>query len=120
TNAYVQFETDETTSAATPLLVRGQAADNATTFTTATSNLSSRPRTTAGVSWSPAAWPTRQVAGPDQRTPDLSSVLTEITGRAGWTAGNSLALIVTGSGSRVAEAFDGTRAPVLHVDYVVN
>ncbi len=120
TNAYVQFETDETSSAATPLLVRGQAADNATTFTTATSNISSRPRTAAGVSWSPAAWPTRQVAGPDQRTPDLSSVLTEITGRPGWTAGNSLALIVTGSGSRVAEAFDGTRAPVLHVDYVVN
>ncbi len=120
TNAYVQFETDETASAAASLVIRGQAADNATTFTNALANVSSRARTAAAVSWAPPAWPTIQVAGPAQRTPNLSPVITEITGRAGWTSGNALALILTGTGRRIAEAFNGTRAPVLHVEYTLS
>ena len=118
TNAYVQFETDETGSAAASLVVRGQAADNATTFTTARLNISSRARTAAAVPWAPAAWPTVQVAGPAQRTPDLSPIIAEITGRSGWASGNALALIITGTGRRTAESFNGTRAPVLHIEYV--
>jgi hypothetical protein len=37
-------------------------------------------------------------------------------------SGNSLVLIVSGTGARVAEAFDGTpaAAPLLHVDYGVS
>jgi hypothetical protein len=120
TNAYVQFETDETASAAASLVIRGQAADNATTFTNALANISSRARTAAAVSWAPPAWPTIQVAGPAQRTPNLSPVIAEITGRAGWTSGNALALILTGTGRRIAEAFNGTRAPVLHVEYTLS
>jgi hypothetical protein len=40
-------------------------------------------------------------------------------GRTGWTAGNSLVLIVTGSGKRLAEAYNGDAAgaPLLHVEY---
>jgi PKD repeat protein len=120
TRAYVQFEVDEVSTGACSLLFRGQAADNAGTFLNTTFGVSSRPRTTATVAWTPPLWPTIQVAGPDQRTPDLSAVLQELVNRPGWASGNALAIIVTGTGRRTAEAFDGTAAPVLHIEYVVN
>jgi len=118
TAAWIQFETDELKSGATSLLVQGQAADNPATFTTGAFNISARPRTAARVAWSPAAWSILQERGPNQRTPDLSAVLKEIVGRPGWSLGNALALVITGTGVRTAEAFNGTAPPVLHVEYV--
>ena len=57
TNAYVQFQTDEvTTGVSSSLTIRGQATDNAATFTTATNNVSSR-------SGRPPRWPGRPPAG---------------------------------------------------------
>ena len=63
TRAYVQFETDETKTGVTTLLIQGQASDDAATFTTATKNISSRPRTVASVSWVPVAWSILQERG---------------------------------------------------------
>ncbi len=37
--------------------------------------------------------------------------------RPGWANGNTVALIITGNGQRVADSFDGAFAPVLHVVY---
>ena len=54
TKAYIQFTTDETGTAATSLTIRAEASDNATTFTTATNNVSSRARTTTAVNWTAA------------------------------------------------------------------
>src|SRR6185503_5006850 len=117
-NAYVQFQVDEATTAATSLRVEGQAADNALTFTTAANNISSRARTTAFVNWAPAGWPTVGAAGNAQRTPDIANVIQEIVNRGGWNSGQALAIIITGTGSRVAESWDGlpAAAPLLHVD----
>ena len=119
TQAYVQFMVDETSSDATSLTLAGQAADNAPTFTGASGNISSRPLTVASVPWSPAAWTRVLAAGPDQRTPDLSAVIAEIVNRPGWSSGHSLAIIITGTGRRVAQSWDLTPsgAPVLHVEY---
>jgi hypothetical protein len=46
-------------------------------------------------------------------------VVQEIVNRGDWATGNPVALIVTGSGARVAESFDGgaAKAPVLHIEY---
>jgi hypothetical protein len=122
TNAYVQFAVDEAGSTATSLNVRGEAADNAATFTTSKNNLSNRPRTTASASWSPPAWSVLNEAGVNQRTSDLKAVVQEITSRNGWNSGNALNIIVTGSGQRNAHAYDGqpTMAPLLHVEYAIN
>ena len=40
--------------------------------------------------------------------------------RPGWTTGNSLVIIITGSGERTAEAYNGDQAgaPLLHVEYM--
>jgi hypothetical protein len=93
--------------------------DHAAPFLDATGDISSRPRTVAFVPWSPAPWPTVREAGPDQQTPDLSPVIQEIVDRPGWSSGNALAIIITGSGKRVAESFNGDAngAPLLHLRY---
>jgi cytochrome c peroxidase len=120
--AYVQFAADETQSGPTALVIQGEAADNALGFTTATGNVSSRVRTSAAVAW-PAVppWAALGESGPDQRTPDIAAVIQEIVDRGGWASGNALAIILTGSGRRTAESFDGDkgRAPLLHVEYAV-
>ena len=118
-SAYVQFQVDETTDVATSLSIQGQNVDNASTFTSASWNISSRLRTEASVPWVPAPWPTVGEAGPDQQTPDIAAVVHEIVNRSGWASGNSLVIIITGSGKRVAESYNGVSAaaPLLHVEY---
>jgi hypothetical protein len=121
-NAYIQFQADEANSEATTLAISGQAIDNAPTFTSTIGNISSRTTTTASVAWSPAAWTTTGEAGQNQRTPDIGTVIQEIVGRSGWALGNSLAVIITGTGKRVAESFNGvaSAAPLLVVEYLAN
>ncbi|MGH9366746.1 MAG: metallophosphoesterase [Thermoanaerobaculia bacterium] len=118
TNAYVQFQVDEASSDPTSLTIQGEASDGAATFEGVTWNVSSRPRTAAAVSWSPPPWTTVADAGPDQRTPDIAPVIQEIVNRPGWASGNALAIIVTGSGKRVAEASEGTASPLLHLEFL--
>ena len=104
-DAYVQFESDEVTTGAASLTIQGQAADQPTTFSSSTFNISSRPRTAASVAWVPPPWPTIQVHGSDQRTPDISPIVREIIARSGWSPGNALAVMCfTGTGSWTAEA----------------
>ena len=117
TNAYIQFQADETDSGPISLTINGQAVDNATTFTSAPGNISSRALTTASVAWSPPNWTTVGEAGLNQRTPNIASVIQEIVNRPGWSSGNSLALIISGSGERTAEASPGSDAPLLHLEY---
>jgi len=116
--AYIQFEADEVDVSPASLTIQGQAADNPSTFDSATGNISSRPRTSVSVGpWAPVAWSTVQQRGPDQRTPDLSPILQEILGIPGWAMNNAMVFIITGSGTRTAEAFEGTARPVLHIEY---
>jgi PKD repeat protein len=121
TYAYVQFQVDESNSGATSLTIQGENADNALTFSSSSGNISSRTRTTASVSWNPVPWTTTGVAGPDQRTPNIASVIQEIVGGNGWSSGNSLVIIITGTGERTAESYDGSSsgAPLLHVEYTI-
>ena len=115
--AYVQFRVDNSTSVATTLAIRGEASDDAATFTAAAANISSRPRTAATATWSPPPWTTVGAAGSAQRTADLSPVIQEIVNRAGWSEGHALALIITGQGKRVADSFEGGFGPILHVEF---
>jgi hypothetical protein len=117
-SAYVQFQTRVATSNTANFTIQGEATDNASRFTTTARNISSRPRTTAAASWSPAPWTVVGEAGVNQRTTDLSAVLQEIINRPGWTSGNALVLIITGTGRRVAEAFEGANAPELHIEFI--
>ncbi|MCK3779473.1 RTX toxin [Ensifer sesbaniae] len=121
TNAYIQFTTDEVSTGAVSLLIRGQDADDAAAFTTAKFDVSSRPITDASVDWTPGDWTIRGEAGADQRTPDLKAIIQEIIDRDGWAALNDIAFLITGTGRRTAESFDGNAAaaPLLHLEYYV-
>jgi hypothetical protein len=121
-SAYIQFQVDEISTGTASLAVEGQYADNALAFANSTGDISSRVRTGSKVSWSPAPWTAVGQAQLDQRTPDIASIIVEIVNRSDWSSGNSLAIIVSGDGSRIAESFDGdvAGAPLLHVEYIVN
>ncbi len=86
---------------------------------TAAGSVSGRPDTVATVTWTPPSWPTVGARGAEQKTPNLAPVVQEIVSRAGWASGNSLVLVVTGTGTRTAESYEGgvDRAPVLHIEY---
>ena len=118
TNAYIQFQADESHSGTTNLSIQGQDIGNAPIFSSSSGNISSRDRTTASVSWNPVSWSTGQ-DGPGQQTPDIASVIQEIVNRSDWFTGNSLVIIITGTGERTAESYNGTSsgAPLLHVEY---
>ena len=118
-NAYLQFQVDEGESEATALTIEGEAIDDAPTFTSSIGDISSRVRTYANEAWSPLPWTTLGEAGSDQQTPDLSQIIQEIVDRPGWSSLNSLVIIITGTGKRVAESYNGDQggAPLLHVEY---
>ena len=119
TNAYIQFQADETGSTPSLIEFRGEDSDNALAFSSQAFDISSRADTGASVSWSPAAWTSVGEAGADQRTPDLSAIIQEIIDRPGWAPQNALAITATGSGERGAESYEGNAAtaPLLHIEY---
>lgn len=120
-NSYIQFTVDETDNGATNLSVKAEAIDNAPAFAATANNVSTRNTTSAIVKWdNVAAWSTVGDAGLDQQTPNLSSVVTEIVERPGWVNGNSMVFIITGTGERTAEAYEGSssRAAKLVIQYL--
>ena len=102
---------------------QAEAADNAATFSASAYNITSRPRTSAAVTWTPAAW----TSGALVDSPDLATVVQEVVRRPGWVSGNSLAIIIRCAdgvapivcGSRTAASWDAGAqvAPVLHVEW---
>lgn len=119
TNAYIQFQVDETDIQSTNLTIYGEATDSASTFNWILGNISSRSKTAYRVGWQPAKWTSAGSSGEEQRTPDLTPIIQEIVDRAGWSQGNALAILINGSGQRTAESYDGksSAAPLLHVEF---
>jgi len=113
--AWVQFQVDEVTTDPASLVVEGEASDDAAPF----GSVTSRPRVPTQLTWIPAPWTAAGDAGPGERTTDIAGIIQQIVNRPGWSAGNAMALIISGSGKRTAESFDGTpsAAPMLHVEY---
>ncbi|WP_072863272.1 Calx-beta domain-containing protein [Arenibacter palladensis] len=119
-SANIQFTTDETDSQSTSLVIRGQDENNPGNFGNGDYNISSRTLTSASVAWNNIpAWNTVGQAGPNQQTPNLSAIVQEIVDRGGWSSGNSMVFVITGSGQRTAESHDGSSsgAPVLTIEY---
>ncbi len=116
TNAYFTFMAKADHSSATNLVIKAQAADNPGTFTTADYNISGRTTTAASYNWSNVpAWTDNQT----YTSPSFAPVVQEIVNRAGWVSGNSIVFIITGSGTRNADSYDGSAsdAPKLTVTF---
>ncbi len=121
-SAHVQFQVDEVSTGSTTLTIKGEATTNADTFEDEKSNISDRSTTAASVQWIPPSWTVTGEAGADQQTSDITAIIQEIVNQPGWTSGNSLALIITGTGQRIAESYDGDPdgAPLLRILYRPN
>ncbi len=119
TDAYVQFTTDETSSGSVNLTIRGQATGSAAPFESVYRNVKNRMATASSVNWAPAAWTVEGQSDANQRTSDISSIISEIVSRGDWSGGNAIVLMIDGTGTRTAESHNGSaaRAPVLHIDY---
>ena len=118
-NAWVQFQVDEKSSEPTSITIKGEDTDDAQRFASSKWDISSRTTTESAVQWSPAQWMSVGDAGVEQQTPDIAPIIQEIVNRPGWSRGNSLVLIITGTGKRVAESYNGdpNGAPLLHIEY---
>jgi hypothetical protein len=117
--AWLQFQVDETSTAAASVTIKAQTNDNGAVFTTSANNINSRTQTTQQVAWTIPGWSLVGASGADQRSPDIATVIQPVVNRTGWAANNAIVLILTGSGSRIAEAWDGLAAgaPILHIEY---
>lgn len=118
--AYIQFTTQDSYAETTTLNIFGEAADNAAPFQDIAYHVTDRTPTNNSVPWSPSVWsaPDADVA---QQTPDLSAVIQEIVNRNGWSAGHSMVIMVDGSGTRSAEAYEGhpNKVPQLFIEYTL-
>ena len=118
TNAYIQFQADEDDSEATSLTIYGEDTANAPTFATSSGNITNRTKTSASVDWnSIPGWNIGQ-RGPNQQTPDLTSIVQEIVNIGTWSSGNPMVFIITGTGHRTAEAGPGADSAALHIEYL--
>jgi PKD repeat protein len=118
TEAYIEFETDETGSSQTALVIGAEQAANAPTFTTEKNNISNRNLVSSSVNWIDI--PSWDTVNMKHQTPDLSTVLQEVIDQNEWVEGNAVVFVITGTeGCRTAESYNGERAaaPVLQVVY---
>ena len=110
TSAKLVFTVDEIDSGAATVRFNGQLSDDADPFGTAINDISdvvTRPRTSASLTWTPPAFAT---VGQIIEVTGLETVIQEIVNQSGWAAGNAFALLISGSGTRVADSYDGAPA----------
>ena len=129
--AWVQFAADDVNNdyhiPPVSLIIAGELSPDPVDFSSANPNISSRATTTASEVWDIPMWGAVRAAGPDERTPNISSIIQEIIDQDGWAAGNAMVVILKDNpdnpseGCREAEAFDGdsSLAPLLHIEYAV-
>ena len=117
--AYLQFTVDEPSSEKTDLIIQAELGVNPQGFRAFKQNISSRQKTVASVKWSPEAWKLVGERSEKQRTPDLAALIQEVIVQPGWQEGNALVFIISGSGQRVAESYDGDArgAPRLYIEF---
>lgn len=118
-NAYLEVYSPQSSWISLSFSIRGQNSGNSATFSTS-SLPSSRPLTTAvvnhssNVSWSANTW---------YQLNNISSIVQEIVNRGDWQSGNSMAIIMQGTGGNWARKFirsynaNASQAPRLVVTY---
>jgi hypothetical protein len=125
TSAYIQFSVDEPSKSVDPFDVKIFAEDkaNAAPYENVNFAVSSRTRTGAYVNWSNIPlWAVEHEAGAAQKTPNIAALLQKIVEKEGWAAGNAINFILSGTGTRTAESFEGAgsnlaQVPTLHLQY---
>jgi hypothetical protein len=127
TEAWVQFSADDVDNSRhvpdVSVVIEGELSASPAAFSDTAGDISSRPRTSASVVWDIPRWTDTHAMGPDERTPDISSIIQQIVDQPGWSG--TVVLMFRDNpanpsqGTREAESVDGsaTEAPLLHISY---
>lgn len=119
--AWIQLTADseEAPPADAHLELRAEAIKDAPPFAEVPRDVSRRSLTERSVTWDPAPWFDPDDSTGAQRTPNLAPVVQEVVDRPGWSPGNALAVVISGTGTRTAAAAGSDRpAATLHVEWV--
>jgi hypothetical protein len=134
TRAFVQFKaTNAGTATPNPVLtIKGHKVADSPTFDAANKVISryDSQATTASATWTVLSW-AGSAAGPNQRSPELASIIQEITSQGTWVSGNALTILLrktTAGGNRWAHGFESaphdgdsiqrqSGPPILHVEW---
>ena len=106
TEAYLQLTADEIGGVDCNLSIRAHAVPNAQPFAEVSGNLSDRPKTTNVVNWLVEPWWQVNVSGEQHKSPNIAAVINEVVSSNDWQRNNALALLIDGTGTRTAVAYD--------------
>ncbi len=119
TQANLRFTVDEVTTDPAALTIWAEATDDAPVFADVSGNISNRVSTVATADWVPQPWSNVGDSASAQTSTNFSNVIQEIVSRPGWSSDNHVVLVISGSGVRTADAYEGNaaNAAVLTVHY---
>ncbi len=119
TQAYLQFTASKTNFNSPVITIRAENSGNSPAFTIENGNLSGRTVTGSNVVWNPPTWASPDESGAAQKTTDISALIQEVVNRSDWASGNSITLILSGTGSRTAYSFESSadKAALLYIGY---
>jgi hypothetical protein len=95
--------------------IRGAGEANPAAFTTDTDHLTNRLKTSAAVTWTATA-----IGTGARDTPELKTLVEEMTAIPGWASGNAMAFYITGSAASLLRIYgydNGSGAAQLTIDY---
>ncbi len=114
--AQLTFTARSTATGAVSLRFHAEDADDSPGFSSSVSDVSTRAKTTATATWTPADW---DIVGEQHVSSDLTALVQEIVDRPGWTPGNGLTIIQShdSGGERHAHTYNGNAAaaPMLRI-----
>ncbi|MCP4598357.1 PilC/PilY family type IV pilus protein [Neptuniibacter sp.] len=119
TSATVSFPIAEDSSVGGYLTFRAEDVDNSSSLSTSNGSISGKATTSASVGTSIlSSW----TAGELYNSPNLASVVEEVTDRSDWCGGNSLTILIEGAdATKLMEAYDkSATGAVLDIEYDVN
>jgi len=105
TDAYIEFTADEDSSQTAIFEISGEKSVDAMPFNPSQGNISSRPSTFSSVPWGVS---TPWSMGRDYRTENIRSIIQEIIDQEAWVSGNSIAVALSGIGTRSVASYDYT------------
>jgi len=117
-SANLTFVIDEKYTQETNLNIFAHDTDNSPTFTNTDYNITGREKTSNSVQWNSLLSPD---VGETLISPNIKTVIQEIINRQGWSSGNSITIIINGSGLRTVESYNGDsqKAPLLRIRYII-
>ena len=80
--------------------IQAEKAGDSAAFTATDRDLSARAKTTASAAWTLSDWNEGEAA----QSADLTAVVKEVTGQAGWCGGNALSFLISRGGDKTSEA----------------